>query len=230
MLRTRDEPYMRVADYGLDLNDEAIPTANAMYTILQEHYKWSWPDEEKNLLSWQDHRGSYIRDSEEDGEENGERERLWKSWPKRKTQKQYEWLRCASITSCALYHLQQCHEAGLVLSGKSKEGYYYAFDPKDFYQYFWICLCQGDGTQVWKAQPPTPPKPDPHSGAWYASSADNILHQIVADWEQGKDLEDMVPTLTLDDLLPAPKDIETISLIKAKTEPYIHQTDQNNHP
>lgn len=219
MLRTRDAPYMRVADSLLDLDAEAIPTANAMYAILQEHYQWRWPIEEKHLLSWQDHRGSYIRDPEQDGEENEKQERLWKSWPRRKTRRQYEWLRCALVTSRALHYLWQCHEAGLVLRGKSKEGYYYAFDPKNFYQYFWICLCQGQGTRVWKVQPPTPPESDPNSGAWHASSAENILRQIVTNWEQGKDLNNMVPTLTLNDLLPAPKDIEITSFIKAKTAP-----------
>jgi len=220
---------MRVADTLLDLDAEAIPAANAMYAILQKHYKWTWPQEEKHLLSWQDDRGPYIRDLEQEGEENEEQERLWKSWPRRKTRKQYEWLRCALVTSRAVHYLRQCHEAGLVLRGKSEEGYYYAFDPKNFYQYFWICLHQGQGTHVWKIQPPTPLESGPSSGAWYVSSTEDIQGQIITDWEQGKDLEDMVPRLTLDDLLPAPKDKEIISLITAKTEPYIRQTDQNNH-
>lgn len=63
---------MRVADTLLDLDAEAIPAANAMYAILQKHYKWRWPNEEKHLLSWQDDRGPYIRDLEQEGEENEE--------------------------------------------------------------------------------------------------------------------------------------------------------------
>lgn len=82
---------------------------------------------------------------------------------------------------------------------------------------------------MWKVQPPTPLESGPSSGVWYVSSTENIQGQIITDWEQGKDLEDMVPRLTLDDLLPAPKDNAIISLITAKTEPYIHQKNQNNH-
>jgi hypothetical protein len=42
--------------------------------------------------------------------------------------------------------------------------------------------------------------------------------------KQEKDLKDIVLTLTLDNLLLAPKNTEIISFIEAKTAPYIQQT------
>jgi hypothetical protein len=96
--------------------------------------------------------------------------------------------------------------AGLTLREELKEGYYYAFHPKSFYEYIWICLCQGYGTRTWKVQPPMPPQSEPNHGAWYTSTANKILCEIVAKWEQGHDLEAKFPILTLEDMFPAPKD------------------------
>lgn len=40
--------------------------------------------------------------------------------------------------------------------------------------------------------------------AWYHETAKKTLAVIVQKWEAGEDLSNIHPTLTLDDLLPAP--------------------------
>ncbi|KAI1318023.1 hypothetical protein F5Y16DRAFT_414522 [Xylariaceae sp. FL0255] len=208
MIMTRDPPHMRIEDTLLEL-DEAEPTANAMYGVLKAEYEWRWPDQSKHLASWKDERGQCVQDREEDEEDYQDRASRWREWPRLKAIEQARWLRCAMVTSHALQYLHECHSRGESLDGKSPNGFRFAFNARDFYEYVWICLSQGQGTRVWKVKPPMPSKSEEEVDPWYyVSNAQRIMAQTIEACENGIDLEALVPILGLDDMLPAPSDLE----------------------
>lgn len=226
MLRTCDPPpYMRVADTLLDLDEEAKPTADAMYTILKDDYKWNWPVAAKHLAAWQDDRdeSERIRDPKEETEEEyQERLKVWIAWPRKNNNTQFQWLRCAIITSNAFDYLHQCYDQELALRGISEQGDKYNFRPKAFYEYIWICLNQGFGTRQWKSHPPK----SQASGALLAKAAQDLVANAVRRWEQGEDLGAQYPVMTLGDLLPSPYVIEAISVVRTKRKKYLAQQDE----
>lgn len=127
-----ERPYMRIADDLLDLDEEAQPVADAMYEILHDR-KWKWPDLGKHLSAWKDDRGDCQKDPSEDDEEYRDRMERWRAWPKLKTARQAEWLRCAMVTSRVLGYLQQCRRAvaGELSYTSSKQSLFY-FRPEKF--------------------------------------------------------------------------------------------------
>lgn len=197
---------IRVADTLLDLDDEAKPTADAMYESLKDDYKWAWPAQEKHLKAWKDDRGGFPEDSEEDETEKQERRKRWEGSPRRKTAEQAEWLRCAILASHSLDYLQR-YEATEQRITRDQFGRF--FSPESFYEYIWICLNQGLGTRVWKTSPVLP-----SDTALFARKAVVLVRDAVKRWEHGTDLEKIFPVLTLDDMLPTPADMEASSTVK----------------
>ncbi|KAG6989615.1 hypothetical protein FocnCong_v020780 [Fusarium oxysporum f. sp. conglutinans] len=216
MLRTCDPPRIRIADNLLDL-DEAKPAADAMFAILQTDYQWSFPSADKHLATWHDDRDKSrcTRSANEDEKLYQQRLERWTAWPIYKTDQQFQWLRCAIITSNALHYLQQCHDKGLTLDVKCTQGYRYEFIPEEFFEYIWICLNQGYGTQQWKSPPWNSLLSREAGGAVLAVSAQKLLAGVVDQWEQGKDLSTQYPLITLEDLLPTPYHKEYITVERA---------------
>ncbi|KAI1316000.1 hypothetical protein F5Y16DRAFT_420873 [Xylariaceae sp. FL0255] len=161
-----------------------------MYGVLKAEYEWRWPDQSKHFASWKDERGQCVQEREEDEEDYKNRATQWREWPRLKATEQARWLRCAM----------------------SPNGFRFAFNARDFYEYVWVCLSQGQGTLVWKVKPPMPSKSEEEVDSWYyVSNAQRIMAQTIEAWENGIDLGALVPILGLDDMLSAPSDLELIA-------------------
>ncbi|KAI0436671.1 hypothetical protein F4803DRAFT_556758 [Xylaria telfairii] len=206
-------PHMRVADTVLDLDKEANPTSNAMYRILQNKAEWTWPNEAKHLMAWNDDRGECVQEQGESAEDYLYRAFWWHQWPNYRTGIQAQWLRCAMITSRALKYLYQYHTQGESLRIRSQAGLHPTYDSRRFYEYVWICLNQGYGTRVWKTEPPMPSVTEQNVDFWFMATAQRLVDETVKAWEAGTDLDILIPIPTLRDLLPSPLNEEALEAL-----------------
>lgn len=126
---------MRVADDVLDLEEEARPTADAMYDILQIDYEWNWPSRDQHLAAWKDDRGDCERDSSEDDEEYRYREEQWRAWPNVRTDLEVQWLRYAIVTSRALDYFRRYYAMTPTINNTLSRQSPYYFLPDKFKSY-----------------------------------------------------------------------------------------------
>ena len=179
-------PWMNLPDCLLDL-EEAVDLANCLLSIMERYATFSWPDSRSHL------RDRYvpiniigrIQDPTEDDDEYRERLRSMAAAPKRETDEEAKWLKCAMIVSAALSFMARQGPHGTTRF--SDEGRLYYFDPRKFYNYTWICLHEGRGTLAWNIEPPQPPKDldTDRMADWYATKAEAIVTQVRARWNQG---------------------------------------------
>ncbi|KAI1120991.1 hypothetical protein F5Y10DRAFT_272530 [Nemania abortiva] len=222
-----EQTYMRLDDVKLDL-DEATRVADGMFGVIQHEYEWSWPDKEKHLNTWEHNRGPCIKSSWESEKGFEDRKIRWDAAPEHITNEQAEWLRCALIASRAFEYLYLSRSEGYGLE-KSV-----GFSPKYFYEYVWLCLNQGYGPRVWKAEPPEPPEQEENPVLGSVIMARLLVDEIIRKWEEGVDMDDQVPILTFDDMFPAPADEELVDEIRVRVkrarEPKIEDAKESHHP
>ncbi|KAF2689927.1 hypothetical protein K458DRAFT_439060 [Lentithecium fluviatile CBS 122367] len=115
------------------------------------------------------------------------------AWPRKKAESDAQWIRCALITARALSYLQQCSFEGQALHGKSSD-YHFNFNPKSH------------GLRSWKRSPEMPKPSETNVGAWCSENALGFVKMNI------------LLVITLDNLLPAPKDQELIHYIREKTK------------
>ncbi|KAI3015045.1 hypothetical protein CBS147347_11307 [Aspergillus niger] len=210
--------FMRLEDTLLK-DEEANEVTLRMYGLISSTYPVEKPDQTRHRKaleeSWEYKVTLREKDPEETDEDYLHRLHLVDTWPAYSAAAEAEWIWRAQVIIRAMKLLHE--RGGYDFAGVSGGGNW-SFKPKDFYEYSWICLREGQGVRTWgKNPPPFPPKglSVQEEGEWYYQAAERAQEKILAAWHEGKELERISGQLTSEDLL-APVMEESVAAIISK--------------
>ncbi|KAB8212772.1 hypothetical protein BDV33DRAFT_186185 [Aspergillus novoparasiticus] len=215
-----DGPFMRLADTLLE-DEEAEEVTRQMYDIIRSSYTLEEPDHtshRKALEESLEYRVTLrIRDPEETDEDYLNRMDRVNTWPARSTATEAKWIWRAQVVIRAM---KFAHENTIWDSAGVSREWVCRFRPKDFYEYSWICLREGQGVRAWNyygQPPPLPPNElsTQEEAEWYYKAAERDQGRILALWHEGQELQHISDQLALKDL-PAPATEETMAAAESK--------------